>query len=625
MACATKMDTFDRSRDIVQAGTAVPRHFAATWSPSFLAAALLLFTPFAGGVPADTLANAAKVDWQWGVKIPLRDGVRLNATVYKPAGLSEPRPCLFTLTPYVGQNYHDRGMYFAAHGYPFLTVDARGRGNSEGSFRPMIQEAKDGYDVVEWLAKQPYCNGKIAMWGGSYAGYDQWATAKEFPPHLATIVPVASVGPGVDFPSHNNTFFPYDMQWLSYTSGHTGQDKLFGDDAFWVERFRRWSESGTSFRNLDQFLGNPSSVFQEWIAHPDVDAYWDAYNPTDEQYAKLDIPILTITGIYDADQPGALNHYRHQMAGATPAARERHFLVIGPWDHMGTRTPKLEFMGMKFGPASLVDLPQLHLDWYRFTMEGGPKPAFLQKSVAYYVTGAERWRYADSLDGITSESRPFFLDSIGDSARDSYGAGTLAAGRVGRGAPDHYRYDPKDMSLAKIESESNLDSALDQEVFLANKAQLVYVTAPFDRDQELSGFFRFEAWISIDQPDTDFAVTISEIGPNGTVTPLSFDIIRARYRLSLRHQQLVTTKEPLRYDFNRFTFASRLLKKGSRLELVVSAANSIQNERNHNSGGVVADETVADSRPVTVALFHDAKRRSALYVPYAQPETPQGP
>ena len=206
-----------------------------------LTAALLLFRPFvADAVPPGALAEAAKVDWQWGVKIPLRDGVHLNATLYKPVDQKEPRPCLFTLTPYIGQSYHDRGMYFAAHGYPFLTVDVRGRGNSEGSFRPLIQEAKDGYDVVEWLAKQPYCNGKISMWGGSYAGYDQWATAKEFPPHLATIVPVASPAAGVDFPAHNNVFGPYEMQWLTFTSGQTGQDHLFGDDAFWTGMFRRW-------------------------------------------------------------------------------------------------------------------------------------------------------------------------------------------------------------------------------------------------------------------------------------------------------------------------------------------------------------------------------------------------
>ncbi|MGO9950006.1 MAG: CocE/NonD family hydrolase [Steroidobacteraceae bacterium] len=587
-----------------------------------LPVALLLLEPFAANaVPPAALAEAAKVDWQWGVKIPLRDGVHLNATLYKPVGLKEPRPCLFTLTPYIGQSYHDRGMYFAAHGYPFLTVDVRGRGNSEGSFRPLIQEAQDGYDVVEWLAKQPYCNGKISMWGGSYAGYDQWATAKEFPPHLATIVPVASPAAGVDFPARNNVFGPYEMQWLTFTSGHTGQDRLFDDDAFWTGMFRRWIESGTSYRKFDTFLGNPSPIFQEWVSHPDLDAYWDSYNPTAEQYAKLQLPILTITGMYDDDQPGALAHYRRYMRAATPDARARHFLVIGPWDHPGTRTPKQEFRGMKFAAASLVDLPQLHLDWYRFAMEGGPKPEFLRKPVAYYVTGAERWRYADTLEAITAESRPFYLDSGGAAARNVYAAGSLAPTREARGAPDSYRYDPRDLSLAKTESESNLDSALDQEVFLANGAQLVYVSAAFDQDQELSGFFRFEAWISIDQPDTDFVVTVAEIGTDGTVTPLSTDLMRARYRESLRSPKLVTTKEPLRYDFNDFTFASRLVRKGSRLQLVLSAANSIGFEKNYNSGGVIADETIADSRTVAVQLFHDSKHRSALYVPIAAPET----
>jgi len=586
-------------------------------------AALLLLAPFtAEAIPATTLADTAKVDWQWGVQVPLRDGVRLNATLYRPPGLKESRPCLFTLTPYVGDNNHARAMYFAAHGYPFLMVDVRGRGNSQGSFRPLIQEAKDGHDVVEWLARQPYCNGKVSMSGGSYSGYDQWATAQEFPPHLATIVPASAVSPGVDFPLRNNAFFaPYHIQWLTLTSGRALQANIFGDDPLWVGLFRRWIESGTSYRNLDSFVGNPSPIFQEWVSHPDLDAYWDAYSPTNEQYAKIDLPILTITGMYDDAQPGALDHYSRHMARASPTARARHFLVIGPWDHLGTRTPKQEFLGMKFGAASLVDLQKLHLDWYRFTMEGGSKPEFLQKQVAYYVSGAEHWRYADTLEAITAESRPFFLDSTGDSARDVYAAGSLAPARVAQGAPDHYRYDPRDLSLAKIEAESNLDSALDQEVFLANTSELVYVSAPFEQDQELSGFFRFEAWIAIDQPDTDFVVTVAEIGPDGAVTPLSSDIMRARYRETPRSQKLVTTKEPLRYDFSHFTFASRLVRKRSRLRLTLAAANSIQIERNHNSGGVIADETIADSRTVTVTLFHDAKRRSALYVPVARQET----
>src|SRR6185295_5443832 len=112
-------------------------------------------------------------------------------------GQTDPLPVIFTLTPYIADSYHDRAMFFARNGYVFALVDVRGRGSSEGTFDPFAQEARDGYDVVEWLARQPFGNGKVAMWGGSYAGYDQWATAKELPPHLATIVPAASAHPGV--------------------------------------------------------------------------------------------------------------------------------------------------------------------------------------------------------------------------------------------------------------------------------------------------------------------------------------------------------------------------------------------------------------------------------------------
>src|SRR5215813_6950921 len=122
-------------------------------------------------------ADVGTVDFKWGITIPMRDGIHLAATLYTPRGQKEPAPCVFTLTPYIAQTYHERGMYFAAHGYVFAAVDVRGRGNSEGEFTPLLQEARDGHDVVEWLAQQGYCNGKVTMWGGSYAGYDQWATA----------------------------------------------------------------------------------------------------------------------------------------------------------------------------------------------------------------------------------------------------------------------------------------------------------------------------------------------------------------------------------------------------------------------------------------------------------------
>jgi uncharacterized protein len=562
--------------------------------------------------------DPAQVKFQWGVKIPLRDGVKLNATVYTPREQKAPAPCVFTLTPYISQSYHDRGMYFAAHGYPFLTVDVRGRGNSEGQFRPLIQEARDGHDVVEWLAQQPYCNGKVTMWGGSYAGYNQWATAKEFPPHLATIVPVASPYAGIDFPMRGNIQSPYNMQWLTFTSGHASQDRIFGDDKFWLAKNREWFETGAPFQRFDEIVGNPSAIFQEWVAHPAVDAYWDSYNPTAEQYAKLSIPILTITGHYDGDQPGALEHYRQYMKSTNDAGRARHYLIIGPWDHAGTRTPQAEFGNLKFGPASLVDLPQLHREWYAWTMQDGPKPQFLQKNVAYYVMDTDKWRYADALEAVTAEQRPYYLDSVAN-ATDVLASGSLGPASA-KGKPDQYVYDPRDVSIAAVEAAVDPASLTDQRWIHATRGkQLVYHTEPFERDTELSGFFKLSAWLAIDQPDTDFGVLVYEVRPDGSSIFLSNDVQRARYRESPRTAKLVTTREPLRYDFNGFTFTSRMLRQGSRLRLVVGPVNSINSQKNYNSGGDVSSESVRDARTVTVKLYHDRAHPSALFVPVGQP------
>jgi hypothetical protein len=588
-----------------------------------LALLIVSFSAWADGAPPG-LSDAAKVQFSWGVKIPLRDGVHLNATVYTPREQQAPAPCIFTLTPYIGQSYHDRGMYFAAHGYPFLTVDVRGRGNSEGTYHPLIQEAKDGYDVVEWLAKQPYCNGKVTMWGGSYAGYDQWATAKEFPPHLATIVPVASPFAGVDFPMSGNIFAPYDMQWLTFTSGHTAQDRIFGDSSFWIEKNREWFESGKPFASLDTLFGNPSTIFQEWIAHPHPDAYWDLYNPTAEQYAKLNIPILTITGSHDDDQPGALMHYRQYMRSASPQARARHYLIIGPWDHAGTRTPKSKFGGLSFGPASLVDLPKLHLGWYAWTMQDGPKPEFLKKAVAYYVMFADQWRYADSLEAVTASTRALYLDSSAN-ADDVLSSGSLKP-EAAKGNPDHYLYDPRDTTTGELEASIDSDSLTDQHMVYALRGkQLVYHSALFDDDTEVSGFFKLSAWIAIDQPDTDFAVTISEIRRDGSSIPLARDSMRARYRESLREPKFIKSKSALRYDFDHFTFASQQVKKGSRLRLTITPINSIYSEKNYNSDGMVAAESMQDARPVNVTLYHDGTHPSALYVPLGAAQVPGEP
>jgi hypothetical protein len=148
---------------------------------------------------------------------------------------------------------------------------------------------------------------------------------------------------------------------------------------------------------------------------------------------------------------------------------------------------------------------------------------------------------------------------------------------------------------------------------------LVYHTAPFEADTEISGFFKLSAWLAIDQPDTDFAVSVYEIRPDATAVLLTTDLRRARYRQSLREAKLIATREPLKYDFDGFTFTSRMVRKGSRLRLVIGPVDSTYSQKNYNSGGDVSAESMDDARTVTVKLFHDRAHPSTLFVPVGQP------
>lgn len=561
------------------------------------------------------------VDFQWGVKIPLRDGICLNASLYLPKGRPDPAPCLLALTPYTVQRNHLRASYFAAHGYPFLVVDVRGRGNSAGTFRPFIQEPQDGYDVVEWLAQQSFCNGRVAMFSGSYEGYVQWATAKEFPPHLHAIAPGMTPMLGLDWPMKNGIGRCEVVRWLMNVTGRTAQETIHADQVFWRRKFCEWYESGRPFKELDSIVGNISPTFQEWLTHPAQDAYWDVHALTAQQFGKIDLPILTLTGCYDDCQAGSLYHYREHLRRATPTAIAKHYLVIGPWEHSGVYTPKSEAGGVKLGSAALLDILKLHVEWYDWTLRGGPKPAFLQKRVAYYVMGAEKWRYADTLDAVTAKWVPFYLHSTVNPT-DVFHSGSLTHEPPVQSGPDHYVYDPRDTSLLPLECSVDPESRVDHRIIYASVGKhLVYHSACFENDTEVSGFFKFSVWLSIDQPDTDFRVAIYEVGIDGGAIQLTSDCMRARYRNSLREEELIQSSEPLCYNFERFSFISRQVKKGHRLRLVVGPINSIHSQKNHNSGRAISDESIHDSNVLTVKLFHDPAHLSALYVPFGCQDT----
>ncbi|HEY2144212.1 MAG TPA: CocE/NonD family hydrolase, partial [Candidatus Udaeobacter sp.] len=569
----------------------------------------------------------ADYDLRWGVKIPMRDNVELNATLYLPQssdGSPQKTPVIFTLTPYISDTYHVRGAYFASHGYAFALVDVRGRGNSGGDFEPFANEPRDGHDVVEWLAKQPFCDGKVAMWGGSYAGFDQWATAKEFPPHLAAIVPAAAAHPGLDYPSYNNIGMTYDVQWFTFTSGRAAQDNLFADSKFWRTKFLDAYKKHVAFKDLDSFIGNPSKNFQRIVKHPMVDAYYDAMLPTRDHFQKLGLPILTITGQYDGDELGALTFYRDHMANASPEARAKHFLVIGPWDHAGTRTPTDEVAGVKFGRAAIVDLNDLHRQWYDWTMKDGPKPPFLRSQVAYYLlapgnSGANGdWRYADDFAALIANPKTFYLVSKNGDANGVFRSGALTETRPTEGT-DKFTYDPLDTHRGEFVEgvdPKEKTAAIDQTFALSIGSDgLVYHTEPLSNETPLIGCPEVTLWLSIDTPDVDLEFDLYEVQTDGTTIALWSTLGRLRYRESLREAKLVKPGEILKCDFNPGLFVARRLMKGSRLRLVVTAVNSISWQKNYCSRGVVAEETAKDARTCHVQIYHDTTHASTIQLP----------
>lgn len=582
---------------------------------------LIAFIVAGSGSGAPSLAaqntSAEGLEIMFGARIPMRDGVLLNATIYFPAGPRTPRPVIFAMTPYMTDGYHRHVLPAARRGYVMAVVDTRGRGGSGGVFEPFAVDAKDGYDAIAWLAKQPWSNGKIGMMGGSYGGSNQWAIAKEFPPNLVAIAPTASAYLGVDVPHLGGMSRPYWLQWMTFVSAQVTHPNLFGDQAFWQSRFRALYLDHVPFAALDSVAGNPSATFQRWIDHPTLDGYWSAMSPSPEQLARLDLPIFTRTGIYDADQIGALEHYRRHMRYGSPAAKAKHVLMIGPWDHGGTRTPQTSFGGLSFDSASVFSMGDLEADWYDWVIKGGPRPATLPKRVAYYVTGAEQWKHADSLEAIGANPTTFYLASSGNAAGSIARSGSLTRQQPQPSAADRWRYDPLDTAPGRDERAAPNLSDPRYATELGGRGA-IYHTPVFDDETEISGFAKLTLWLTASVRDTDLHAALYEITREGKSILLTEGQLRTRFREGLDRERPLTPGTPARIVIDNFRFTSRRLAAGSRVRLLVQSPNSIHFQRNYNGGGDVSRETRQDAKIAEIQLHHEPERWSLLELPIAR-------
>lgn len=566
---------------------------------------------------ADTRA-AIDTRLQMRQRIPMRDGIDLSASIYLPSRMGGAVPAIVTMTPYTAQTSHQEGTYFASKGYAVVVVDVRGRGNSEGTFSPNVGEGLDGHDIIEWVGRQSFCNGKVGMWGGSYSGFCQWVTAAQLPSNLETIIPVASPWIGIDFPIRGNIAMSYIGQYLAFVDGRTVQNQLFWDqEGYWNARFCEWFESGRPFSDLLQIIGVEDATFRRWLEHDRLDSFWTGYNPSPAEYDKIDLPILSITGQCDGDLPGTLAHYQAHQSARQGMSSAPHHLLIGPWDHAGTRYPQAQFSGISAGAASLLDLRKLNLEWYDWVMRGGSRPSFLDQRIQYYVFGADEWRGANSLDAVLCTSTDYRLGAPSNPC-DVFHSGYLEPVDDDRSSLpfSHYRYDPRDVSHAEWELSVDPNSRAEQRMHhVKHGKQLYFHTAPFKHDVEMRGHAALTAYISIDQPDTDFHFSLHEIDIDGAATLICSDVFRARFRDSLSTPVMTEPLQTYRYEMRSLFFTARKVAKGHRLRLVFGPVNSIFWEKNHNSGKRVSSETINDARTVEVRLHHGRDCCSVLHLP----------
>lgn len=553
-------------------------------------------------------------------EISMSDGINLSANIFKPTEMNEPLPAIFTFTPYVSDEGQQRGTFFAQNGYVYVHVDVRGRGNSEGEFLPIEKDGPDGAQVVQWIAKQPWCNGKVGMRGGSYRGMVQWQVLKYFPEALKTIVPTAAPTPGIDAPMDRNIFISVFAIWLAYTKGKTKNTELYTDIKYWLSKIYKTYSRYLPFSTIADVTCSRPEIFKRWLSHPYYDDFWRNITLADEDYKKIDIPILTITGYFDENQPGALHYFHKHMQFGKNRVKEKHYLVIGPWSHPGTRKPQKELAGLVFADNAVMDIDQLHLEWFDWILKEKEKPKFLEKRVCYYVMEENQWKYQNSLKDTSNRAITWYLSSEKGNANDIFHSGYLEqTPPATRQEPDVFRYDPLQI-ISKDEFFKVNSSLLDQDkAFKEDK--LIFHSPPLKEAIEITGVVKLTAYIQLNVPDTDLRVDLYEIKPDGKSLRLAWDYMRARYRNSLSKPELVIPGTINKYVFNKSYFFARKLEKGSRLRLIISCLNHPFFEKNYNSGGTVAEETGKDARTAVIKLYHNKKYPSVLELPIYVTET----
>jgi len=534
-------------------------------------------------------------------KIRTRDGIELSADVYRPEGPGR-FPCILSRTPYLksGAGTAEFGKYFAAHGYAFVAVDVRGRGDSQGLFVPYRNEGRDGYDSIEWCAAQPWSSGKVGTIGGSYNGKNQWLAAIEQPPHLSTMIAMVSPSdPFVEFPLGEP--IPLEASWYFYTSGHVAQNIEAVD---WANL--NWH---LPLLSMDEASGRVMPTWREPFDHPQLDSYWEAER-YQNKYDRVQVPVLHISGWYDDEQVGTpLNYIGMTTHGPTPVRKSQH-LLMGPWPHGINSKSKLGDVDL--GPTAIIDLKKTMLRWYDAWLKDVDNGVKSEAPVRIFVMGANHWADEQEWPPAHTQYTDFYLHS-GGRANTLFGDGQLSTDAPGAEKVDKFVYDPANPApFITDPSFAQIGGPDDYRAIERRDDVLVYTSTPVTADTEVCGPIKVTLYAATTATDTDFTAKLIDVWENGFAERLSDGIVRARFRNGMSKQELAQPGAVYEYHIDAWN-TCEMFKTGHRIRLEISSSAFPKYSRNLNTGKALG--TNSDMITAEQTIYHDAQHLSHVTLP----------
>ena len=545
------------------------------------------------------------------VLIKTPDGATLSAIVVRKRDQKEKLPTALQYTIYSNLNWNTTvAINAAANGYVGVVADTRGKRLSPDEVIPREHDAKDVTAVIDWISKQPWSDGRVGMYGGSYVGFTQWAATKYMHPALKTIVPYAAHNPATGLPMENNIIITPNYQWSFHvTNNKTMDHSVYADWDHWENAYKELYTSGRAFKDIDKIEGTPNPWFQKHIQHPSYDEYYQSFTPYGDDFKKIDIPVLSITGYFDGGAIAAMDYMKRHYAMKPDA---EHYLVTGPYDH-GTAqgVPGEFYSNYKLDPvAHQKDTVALTFEWFDYIFHGAPKPALLKGKINYQLMGSNTWQHWDSYAELTQAAQTFHLST----KQNEQGYFSLTAGAV-----DASKFNSLKVDMADRTEERNQASFQVNLEKINDATGLVYVTDAFDEPMELAGEITGNFALSINKRDADIGFNFYEIKENGEIVYFNNYKSRLSYAEDMSKRKLLTPGKKTIVPIINARMTGKLIEKGSRLAIVLDVNKNIYAQVNMGSGKDVSDETVADAgEPLMIKWYED----SEINIPL-KPWTPQ--